>query len=286
MNRIKKNITTYFYSIDAHEDFFTTFISNFKANKEASLSTKIFNLKSKKHLIKIFNEQVFTNTTAYAVTVVRERNTWQTKATNDGKITGVSLNQGIIGDPYFFFVVPDRKMLLGFTSGPSGSIKAVGKILLEQFSSDRTDRIKLNLIPKEQENYVLAEYHNLQFSFLSSYFSNISDDAPQIIQGLKKTAPYIGINTQLAVTLECNDFVVGGISKDSIIEIINYLSEHEGCAVLKVKGVDGEGKRTYLDFVNAFLNYKIEIATRNKFIDENTAIEVLNKALIDYLEKK
>jgi len=103
MNRIKKNITVRFFSIDTGISFNKDFVSNFITNKENGLSSRIFNLRSKKHLIKISEKHDFSDTTAYAVTVVRERNTWQAKANSDGKITGLSLNQGMIGDPYFFF---------------------------------------------------------------------------------------------------------------------------------------------------------------------------------------
>lgn len=286
MNRLNKKITVHFYSIDAIDDFFGNFTSSFEANKDGDLSAKIFNLRTKKHLIKISQKYDSTDDIAYAVTVVRERNTWQAKATNDGKITGISLNQGIIGDPYFFFVVPTKKFILGFTSGPSGSLKSVGKAMLEQFNSDRSEQIRLDLIPKEKEFDTLKklpEYNSLHFKIHSSSFADISRDAPQLIKELS-SAPYIGSNTQLALDLECNDSSEGALSKDKVIELVNYLSDHDGCAVLKVKGIDAEGMPIQLNFTNAFFNYKTEITTRNKFIDEKSASEVLRNALSDHLK--
>lgn len=286
MNRIKKGITVRFFSIEAKDSFFDHFESNFIANKDGTLSSRIFNLRKKKHLIKISQEYNFLDTVAYAVTVVRERNTWQTKATSDGKIAGISLNQGIIGDPYFFFVVPNKKILLGFTSGPSGSLKSVGKIMLEQFNNDRLEQIKLNLIPKEKEFSTFKElpsYSSLFFKINSSSLSDISDDAPQLIKDLS-SAPYIESNMQLALDFEVSDSSDRSLSKDNILEIVNYLSDHEGCTVLKVKGVNSMGTPIKLDFGNAFFNYKTEITTRNKFIDENSSIDVLNSALSEYLK--
>lgn len=287
MNRLNKKITVHFYSVDAGDSFFENFISSFRANKESALSAKIFNLRTKKHLIKITQEYTFSDTVAYAVTVVRERNTWQAKATSDGKITGISLNQGIIGDPYFFYVVPARKIILGFTSGPSGSLKSVGKTMLEQFNNDRSKQIRLELIPKEKDFYALKElpeYKSLHFKIHSSSFTDISSDAPQMIKNLSSAAPYFGSNTQLALDLECNDSSDDALSKENVIELVNYLSEHDGCAVLKVRGIDDEGKSIQLNFTNAFFNYQTEITTRNKFIDEKSSIDVLNNALSDYLK--
>ncbi len=286
MNRIKKSIIVRFFSIEAKDNFFDNFISSFAASKDNALSSRIFNLRTKKHLIKISQEYNVSDTKAYTVTVVRERNTWQTKATSDGQITGISLNQGIIGDPYFFFVVPSKRILLGFTTGPSGSLKSVGKSMLEQFNNDRLGQIKLSLIPKEKEFSALKELPvngSLYFKIDSSSLSDISADAPQLIKDLS-SAPYIENNIQLALDLEFDDSPDKSLSKNNVIEIVDYLSDHEGCTLLKVKCVDSEGVPIHLDFGNAFLNYKTEITTRNKFIDEDSSIHVLNNALSEYLK--
>ena len=286
MNRIKKSIIVRFFSIQIKEDFFNDFTSNFIANKDGEHSSRIFNLKTKKHLIKLSQEYNISDTMAYAVTVVRERNTWQTKATSDGQITGISLNQGIIGDPYYFFVIPSHKTLLGFTSGPSDSLKSVGKSMLEQFQNDRLEKIKLNLIPREQEFSTLKnlpENGSLFFKLNALAFSDISSNAPQLIKDLS-ASPYLESNTQLALGLDFSNSPDQPLSKDGIIEIVDYLSDHEGCKTLKVKWLDSEGASTQLDFVNAFLNYKTEITTRNKFIDETVAKEILSRALPEYLK--
>jgi hypothetical protein len=288
MNRLKKNITVRFFSIEAKKSFFTQFETNFKANKINASSTRIFNLRTKKHLIKISEELDSSKTTAFPITVVRERNTWQIKATSDGNITGISSNQGIIGDPYYFFVVPKYKILLGLTSGPSGSLCGVAKAALEQFNNDRLNQIKLNLMPKEKEFSTLKElpsYSSLHFKINSSSLADVADDAPQLIKNLS-SAPYIENNMQLSLDLEFNKSQDNALSKANILEIVNYLSDHEGCTVLKVKGTDSEGAAIQLDFGNAFINYKTEITTRNKFIDEETSLIVLRDALSDYLNTK
>ncbi len=287
MNRLKKNIIVRFFSIQATGSFFNGFVSAYVTNNAGSNSSRVFNIRSKKYLIKISDEYKYSKVQAYSVTVVRERNTWQTKASSDGTITGITTNQGIIGDPYFFLVVPKKKVLLGFTSGPSGSLKGVGKTMLEQFNSDRAERVSLNLIPKEKEFATLQElpeYASLHFKINSSSFSDITDDAPELIKNLS-SAPYIENNMQLILDLDCSTQNDKNLSKESVIEIVNYLSDHDGCTVLKVKGINDDGTPIHLDFANAFFNYKTEIITRNKFIEEKDSAEVLNAALLDYLNK-
>jgi hypothetical protein len=285
MNRIKKNITVRFFSIESGGKLLETFAHVFNASK-LNNNSRILNIKSKKHLIKISQEHDFSSVSAYALTVVRERNTWQTKATSDGDITGLSLNQGIIGDPYFFFVIPSKKILLGFTSGPSGSLIAVGKTMLEQFNSDRLEEVKLSLIPKEKEFSVLRDlpsYNNLHFRINSSSLADISDDAPKLIKELS-TAPYVENNMQLALHFEINEATENLLSKNDVLEIVDFLSDHDGCSVLKVRGTNNEGRTVSLDFGNAFINYKTEVQTRYQFIDEGTAAQVLKAALSEYLE--
>ncbi len=287
MNRIKKNIIVRFFSIETKGRLLESFASAYAANK-LNVNSRILNLKLKKHLIKISEEFNVLGINAYAVTVVRERNTWQTKATSDGSITGLALNQGIIGDPYFFFVVPSKKILLGFTTGPSGSLIAVGKTMLDQFNSNRLEEIKLDLIAKENDYALLRElptYSNLHFKIQSSSLVDISEDAPQLIRDLS-VAPYIDNNMQLSLDLEINDETKDFLSKEVILEIVEFLSDHEGCNVLKVRGTTNDGKTVRLDFGNAFINFKTEIQPRDQFIDEETATKVLKSALTEFIESK
>lgn len=284
MNRTIKPVTVHFFSIEASRAFFEKFRPNFFAAKTYSESTRIINVRSKKHLIKAIDKIDTPQGSTYAFTVVRERNTWQTKATRDGKITGISSNQGIIGDAYYFFVVPNLELILGFTPGLSGSLKTVGKTLLEQFKNDRLENIALSLIPKETELFSLselAEYNSLHFKISSSSLTEVSDDAPQLIKDLS-AAPYIENNIQLALDLEFNDLPENEFSKENILEIVSYLSDHDGCSLLKVKGLNNDGESIHLDFGNAFFSYKTELSTRQNFVDEDSSIKILNSALSKY----
>lgn len=276
MNKTKKNVTVRFFSIDASTVFFDNFSANYLMSNESSTNTRIITVRNTKHLIKagiVENNHFF-------IAVVRERNSWQTKGTRDGSISGLAINQGIIGDPYYFYVIPNKKVILGFTTGPIGSLKTVAKIILEQFKTLRTDKILLSLIPKEKEFsklLELPEYSSLHFRINSSSLVDVTDDAPALIKNLS-AAPYIENNIQLSLDLECNDEPGNMVTKDNIIEIVNYLSDSDSCTLLKVKGKNEEGENINLDFGNAFVNYKSELNTRNKYIDENAAIDVLSTA--------
>ncbi|OKL45450.1 hypothetical protein [Pseudovibrio exalbescens] len=286
MNKLVKRVTVQFYSIDAGEGFLERFATDYTTNKVNSNTARILTLRAKKHLVKISGEIVLGGVKAYFATVVKERNTWQTKATSDGKISGIQLNQGIIGDPYYFCVVPEKKIVLGFTSGPSGSLKTVAATMLDQFNSDRVNRIKLDLIPKKKEFSALKELPDdsiLHFNIKPLYLTDITDDAPKILKDLS-SAPYIENSMQLSLQLEIGSSAEQNLSKETALEIISYLSEHESCSLLKVKGMDDRGNKISLDFGSAFVNHKTDIWTRDKFIKEEQAWEVLSEALGSYLE--
>ena len=284
MNKLKKSITVRFFSIDAQDSFFDEFESNYQANQNNDNKTRIISIRNKKHLVKAFTPTSQSDFCVYPITIVRERNTWQTKATSDGKISSIAINQGIIGDPYFFSLIPKLKIIVGFTSGPSVSLKSVGTSLLEIFSNSRSSKIKLELIPKEKEFSRLTEisdYSSLHFKISSSSLSDVSDNAPQLIKDLS-SAPYLESNMQLALDLAIDEKEDSGLSKENVIEIVNYLSNHDDCTVLKVKGKNSDGSVVHLDFGNAFLIYKTEVATRQKYIDEKVAQDILEAALGNY----
>ncbi|EWH08093.1 hypothetical protein DS2_19121, partial [Catenovulum agarivorans DS-2] len=47
-----------------------------------------------------------------------------------------------------------------------------------------------------------------------------------------------------------------------------------------------DGSNVHLDFSNAFFTFKTEISTRQKYIDEQIAKEVLKSALANFKNKK
>ena len=285
MNKLVKKITVHFFTIEAEENFFGNFIDNFESNKNNQHSSRVLSLRARKHLVKISDKLNVRGINSYIVTVVRERNTWQAKATSEGKISGIQLNQGIIGDPYFFLVVPEKKMVLGFTTGPSGSLKSVANLMLEQLCNDRLSKIKLDLIPKRKEFEALKrlpEDSILLFKIDPSYLTDLASDAPKFLKDLS-AAPYIENSMQLSLQLDVGSANEDGLSARTAIEIISFLSDHESCSLLKVKGTDVDGGGINLDFVNAFVNYKTEVSTRHKYINESNSTDKLVEALEYYI---
>ncbi|CTQ06799.1 hypothetical protein BN1200_300049 [Klebsiella variicola] len=255
---------------------------------ESEENTRIITSRDKKHLIKLNPPHYVNDNEIFGVTVVRERNTWQTKATKDGSITGIHLNQGIIGDLYYIYILPAYRTIFGFTSGPSGTLKSVCKFILEQLNTNRRLKIKIDLIPKAKGYISLNDYqafNSLHFKMNSSYLSEITDDAPHFFKQLS-TSPYIGPGMQLSFDLEFNDENCSSFTKDNVIEIINFLSDHDGCSTLKVKANNSDGKASTIDFSDTFLHFKTEVNTRNKYIDEESASRVLDQALLELLNFK
>jgi hypothetical protein len=276
MNRIKKKITVRFFSVDAREEFFDDFIASFLANKMNENNVRIINIRNKKHFIKINDEVNIQNNDAYLISVIRERNTWQTLGLADGSISGIPLNQGIIGDPFYFVFVPSYKTILGFTTGLSGNLKSVATSMLEQFNKDRTSKISLDFITKDNEFSMLKDLNrieNIHFKIKSSSLIETSDSAPEFLKDFS-TSPIIENLPQLEFKFDEEQ-----ITKINIEDIIFYLSESDGCNFLKLQGLNNEGQKINLDFSNAYITFKTEIQVRSKFIDEKKAHSVLFDAL-------
>ena len=229
--------------------------------------------------IKIHDEFQYQEESIFFLSVVRERNTWQTRALRNGTISGIPLNQGIIGDPYYFLVIPRNKIILGFTTGVSGSLKSTGNITLQQFNKDRTSKITLEPVLKDREFLKLKElsgYNKLHFKVSASSLGESNDTAPGLLKQLS-AAPFLANNSEIALTFtEIGD---DGFSESDLVDIVSYLSENDGCRALTVQGVDNKGLKVHLDFSKAYAIFKTEIEVRNKFIDEKRAQEVLLNAL-------
>jgi len=279
MNRIKKRVIVRLFSIEANDRFFDDFISIQNANQASEKSVRIVNIRDKKHLIKIHDEFQYQEKSIFFLSVVRERNTWQTRALKNGAISGIPLNQGIIGDPYYFLVIPRNKIILGFTTGLSGSLKSTGNVTLQQFNKDRTSKVILEPVSKDREFSKLKElsgYNKLHFKVNASSIGESNDTAPGLLKQIS-AAPFLENNSEIALTFtEIGD---DGFSESDLIDIVSYLSENDGCRALTVQGVDNEGLIVHLDFSKAYAIFKTEIEVRNKFIDEKRAKEVLLDAL-------
>jgi len=279
MNRIKKRITVRFFSINANYSFFDNFISIHNANQAREKDVRIINIREKKHLIKIHEKLQHQDNSVFFLSVVRERNTWQTRALGNGTISGIPINQGIIGDPYYFMVEPIDRIILGFTTGPSGSLKSVASTTLQQFNKDRVSRVVLEHISKKKEFSKLKElspYNKLHFKINASSLGEPNEDTPGILRELC-AAPFLPSNSEVELTF--SEIGEDGFSERNLIDIVDYLSENDGCSALTVQGLDKEGVKVHLDFSKAYVIFKTDIEIRNKFVDEKKAKEILLNAL-------
>ena len=282
MNRIKKGITVRFFSIESDANYLDDFISIYHANQKNEKSVRIINNREKKLLIKIHEELSHKEENIFFLTVVRERNTWQTKALANGKISGIPLNQGIIGDPYYFLVVPKHRIILGFTTGLSDSLKSVGNITLQQFNKNRTSKINLEPVFRKRELSKLKElsgYNKLHFKVNANTLEEPNEETPNLLKQLG-AAPFMANNLDIALTF--SDIGNNGFSESELVDIVSNLSENDGCSVLTVQGTDSEGSKVNLDFSKVYSIFKTEIEIRNKYIDEGKAQEILLNAFSSF----
>lgn len=279
MGKIKKRITVRFFSIDAPNSFFNDFVSINQANRINEKPVRVINIREKKHLIKIHDKFEHSKGDVFFLSVVRERNTWQARALSDGTISAIPLNQGLLGDPYYFLVVPECKIILGFTTGPSASVRSVGNAILQQFKKDRTSKISLEPISKEREYEKLkdlSELTEVRFSINPSLLSEYGDELPNIFRGLN-SSPFMTSSSKLELTI--SDFADIGFTQENIFDTIDYLSDNECCTTLVVKGVDGSGEKQQLNLNKTSLRYIKIIQIRGNFVDENLAKSIILDAL-------
>lgn len=283
MNRIKKKITVRFFAIKADDSFFEDFISIHNANHTSEKKVRIFNVRDKKYLIKIHEELRHHDRDIFFLSVVRERNSWQVRALGDGTIAGIPLNQGIMGDPYYFFVDPKEKTIFGFTTGLSGSLKIAAIATLQQFIKDRTSKVTLEPISNEREFSRLKElsgYNKLYFKVDMASLGETDEGAPGLLRQLN-AVPFMASNSEIALTF--TEIGGDGFSENDLVDMVSYLSENDACSALTVRGVDNEGVTVHLDFSKTYAIFKTEIEIRNIFVDETEARKILFNALTYFI---
>ena len=189
MRKIKKKIGVHFFSIDATDEFFEDFRSIQYANWTNEKPVRLVSIKDKKHLIKIYSPIKHSGHSAFFLSVVRERTTWQARALADGTISGIHSNQGLIGDLYYYVVLPANKSVIGFTAGTSATVRGVANAVLQQFNKKRTSRIvvephktsimynahiplKVDFINEETAQSILFEALNSHKTYGSKCFNN------------------------------------------------------------------------------------------------------------------
>ncbi|MBU1042094.1 MAG: hypothetical protein KKF77_13435 [Proteobacteria bacterium] len=279
MSKIKKRITVRFFSIDAEVSFITDFVAVCQANQINGKPVRVFSVREKKHLVKIHDELEHRGHKAFFLSVVRERNTWQARALADGTISAIPLNQGILGDPYYFMLVPESKIILGFTTGPNASLRSVANTVMQQFRKDRTSRVSLEPISNEREHSRIKElvkYTEVRLSVNPAALSQAEDDLPDIFKGLK-ASPFLANSSKLELTV--SDFGEGRFTQDDLFDVIDYLSDNECCTTLIVKGIDCDGVSQQINLNKTYLNYSTILELRGQFVDEKRAIGIVLDAL-------
>ena len=278
MGKITKRITVRFFSIDADNSFFNDFVAINKANRINEKHVRVFNIRGKKHLIKVHDKLEHSKRDVFFLSVIRERNTWQARALFDGTISAIPLNQGLLGDPYYYLVVPESKIILGFTTGPNASVRSVANAIFQQFKKDRTSKINLEPISKERENERLKDLMitEVKFSVNPSSLSESGDELPNIFKGLN-SSPFMASSSKLELTI--SDFGDTSFTQENILDAVDYLTDNEYCTTLIVKGVDSEGVKQQLNLNKAYLRYSTIINIREKFVDEKIAKKTFLDAL-------
>lgn len=279
MKKNTKALNIRFYSI-SESKVQTLEISNIlKAISNSDSAHRILSIRNKKQLIKLHN----TTNNDYLITVVRERNTWQAKAQGNGRISTIHPNQGIIGDIYYFLLSPSINKALGFTSGPSGTIKSVLKSTLESMLPPSSGKVDIQPILKEKSRKPFgqtSEFTRLQFKIDTAHLDDIPEEAPQLLKDIGNS-PLADSSAQLSLDLRLDnkDPENNKFPQSVIIELITYLSDYEGCATLKATALDDSGKAKTIDLGDSYLTKPVKIETSQKFIDENLAKEVLENNL-------
>lgn len=275
MNKNRKKLTVRFYLVESDISLFSDISAAYQVGLRSGQNTRIINYKEKKYFIKL-DKINHTGKEFVSISVVRERNTWQTKALSDGTISGIQLNQGIIGDPYYYFLDPEKKTIFGLTTGLNESLRNVGIIALIQFQKNRLNQISLDPIMRTNESTRINELSNLKNLELKVDFNELGEvdtSTPNILRELSVVARSAEIYIKFPTIEDGN-----GLSKTELIEIVDFLNGNDACRKLTVEGEDVNGSQVKLDFNRSLYVYKEEIDIKTNFIDENNAHKVLMNA--------
>ncbi|MGE4317733.1 MAG: hypothetical protein AB7E96_02410 [Deferribacterales bacterium] len=275
MNRNKKKLTVRFYEIESNEALLNDISAVYQVSIGSGEKTRIINHKEKKYFIKL-DKITISGRNIYSITVVKERNTWQTKALRDGTISGIQINQGIIGDPYYYLLDSDKKVIFGLTTGGNEGLRTVGETTLTQFQKDRLSKIALNPIMKKDDSAKINHLSNIKNFELKVDFSELGEIdtyAPNTLRELSIIARNAEIHIKYNHIEDEN-----GLPERELVEIVDFLNENDACSKLTVEGEDIDGEPVKLDFHHSLFVYREEIETRNNYIDENSAHQVLINA--------
>ena len=212
---------------------------------------------------------------------VKERNTWQVRATQDGRIVALEDSNSIVGDVSYYKLDPVQNILAAFTTYSSAAyLKSMCTSIFKRLTSGSTifsiDYLSddLGISQAREWNY----YSKISIKLDTEKIVQ-TDDLPELIKVLLGIKETFG-GGEISVTLD------GGpnkLPKQDVTETINYLSSSEGCSSLSLAGGrhgDEEEKYLTINLKKAFIKYRtcIEMRINQKYIDFEQADNILTGA--------
>lgn len=279
MGKIKKKITVRFFSIEASSNFFEDFSVINHSSWTNDTPIRFFNIRDKKHLIKLSAPSEYNGQKTFFFSIVKERATWQARALADGDISAIHFNQGILGDLFYYLVIPSNKLILGFTAGPSASVRSVANAVLHQFKKDRTSKILLEPIAKESgygKLKEMVEFTEMRFTLTPASLNEPTDDMPNMFRAIS-SLPFMAGGSKLELTV--SEFGEGNFTREDLLAAVDYLTGNDCCTALFIKGVNTEGEKIQLNLNKSHLIFDTHIELRENFVNENSAKQIVYEAL-------
>lgn len=278
MGKMNKQVQVMVFELSSGEAYDRDLCASYDANKNISNPVRIVSVRNKRHVVKVVESRDVNGARAFVFTVVRERNTWQVKALSDGTIAGITGNQGVVGDPYYYIVIPTIRMVLGFTTGPKAGVKGVGEVALEQFRRDRSVAIKLKYVERSDGLSCLAtlqEYVDFRFKVDIDLLVARDDAVPDAIKNMSISGDLLGgVKVSLAFK--------GGESRLSVADvsdIVRYLYGKKECSMLLLHGISSGGDDIYIRGGRDRLQYRSDYVVRDMFVDSGLAEKILYDAV-------
>lgn len=279
MNKNVKGALAVVFHVHASDEYFDELLAIYQVSEGSSDRARIVSVRDRRFFIKISEFDSVFEKHAFLLSVVRERNTWQVKASRNGEISGLIGNQGIVGDPYYYVVIPDDRVVIGFTTGSNASLRSVATVVLEQFNSTRSRKIKVVHVDDGCGSVnieSLYAYSVFRFRVSVSLFDSLDVHAPQGLREIKM--PY-GVNGETNITFS---FLGGGdtsLSIGDVVDTVRYLQGRKECSLLILHGESPDGSDVQVSISRRYKAYQGSLRLRDLYVDEGVARRFLNEAI-------
>jgi len=282
MNPVKKSITVRFLKLEAEFDTIKKFIGSFKSLIKLNKGTDVVTNIHGRYIINCINSKDVSVRGREMLfwTTVKERNTWQVRATQDGRLYGLDDANCIVGDISFYKFDPTRNVIAAFTTYSSAEyLKSMCTSIFKRMTAESAN-ISIEYLSDDIGIVQVKEWDYYSKMSIKLDIDKISktDDLPELIKALLGIKDVFGSN-EISVTFD------GGtdyLPKQDVTEVINYLSFSEGCTSLLLAGGirEGEVKSIPINLKKAFIKYRtsVEMKINQKYIDYKQADLVLTDA--------